>query len=192
MSALDGRAPFVLDVRELGRRAGAMLTLAITEPASDDLHNPVIGVPEGSDVVMNLMAESVIEGVLITGTVEVTIAGSCSRCLDPVTDSLEVDVQELFRYADLDDGNDEDDDELPTLDGDLIDIEPTLRDAVVLALPLAPVCSEECQGLCSNCGIRLADEPGHKHEDIDPRWAALTGLLTETNSGESRTEDVKD
>ena len=66
MSALDGRAPFVLDVRELGRRAGAMLTLAITQPAPADLHNPMIGVPEGSDVAMNLMAESVIEGVLIT------------------------------------------------------------------------------------------------------------------------------
>lgn len=192
MSALDGRAPFVLDVRELGRRAGAMLTLAITQPAPADLHNPMIGVPEGSDVAMNLMAESVIEGVLITGTVEVTIAGSCSRCLEPVTDSLEVDIEELFRYADLDDGNEDDDNELPTLDDDLINIEPTLRDAVVLALPLAPVCSEECQGLCPDCGIRLADEPGHQHEQLDPRWAALTGLLTETNSGESREEDVKD
>ena len=177
MSALDGRSPLVLEVRELGRRAGAMMTIRRSAPAPADLVNPMIGIPEGSDLAIDVMAESVIEGVLITGTVDAQLQGSCSRCLDPVTEPLTIDVQELFQYDDGDD--DEHDEELPTFDGDLIDLEPTIRDAVVLALPLAPVCDEDCQGLCSECGTRLADDPGHQHDQIDPRWAALGTLFTE-------------
>jgi uncharacterized protein len=64
------------------------------------------------------------------------------------------------------------------MEGDLIDLEPVLRDQVVLALPFQPLCTDDCPGLCPECGARLADEPGHKHEDrTDPRWAALGGLL---------------
>ncbi len=177
MSALDGRAPLVLDVRELGRRAGAMMTIRRTAPASAELVNPMIGIPEGSDLAVDVMAESVIEGVLITGTVVAQLQGSCSRCLEPVSAPLTIDVQELFQY---DDGDDEEQyEELPKFDGKLIDLEPTIRDAAVLALPLAPVCDEECQGLCSQCGDRLADDPGHKHDQTDPRWAALGTLFTD-------------
>ena len=47
-----------------------------------------------------------------------------------------------------------------------------------LALPFAPLCSEDCPGLCPDCGVALATaEPGHHHDKIDPRWAKLTGLL---------------
>jgi uncharacterized protein len=62
------------------------------------------------------------------------------------------------------------------IDDDL-DVEPVLRDAVVLALPLNPVCDPECPGLCPECGARLADDPDHTHEAaIDPRWSALKEL----------------
>ncbi|MFZ4485433.1 MAG: YceD family protein, partial [Candidatus Nanopelagicales bacterium] len=94
-----------------------------------------------------------------------------------------VDFSELFVYVDTDDragavaelGDDED--PLPGIRDDLIDLEPTLRDAVVLGLPLSPVCREECAGLCSECGVRLDSAPGHAHELTDPRWAALAGLV---------------
>jgi uncharacterized protein len=61
------------------------------------------------------------------------------------------------------------------LDGDLLDLEPALRDAVVLALPMSPLCREDCPGLCIECGVPLADAgPGHRHDEpADPRWAAL-------------------
>ena len=65
---------------------------------------------------------------------------------------------------------------LPQLNGDLLDLEPALRDAVVLALPLQPLCREDCAGLCSECGVRLDSDPGHGHEVDDPRWAALKAL----------------
>lgn len=185
MSALDGRAPLVLDVRELGRRAGAMMTIRRTAPAPTDLVNPMIGIPAGSDLGIDVMAESVIEGVLITGTVQGAAQGSCSRCLEPFTTPLTVEVQELFQYRDT--GSDDQDEELPTFDGELIDLEPTIRDAVVLALPIAPVCDEGCQGLCSECGVRMADNPGHHHDQTDPRWAVLGELFTE---GAVPTEDA--
>jgi uncharacterized protein len=69
----------------------------------------------------------------------------------------------------------DDEEELYHLDGDLLDLEPALRDAVVLALPMSPLCREDCPGLCVECGVRLADAgPGHGHDDApDPRWAGL-------------------
>ena len=95
-------------------------------------------------------------------------------------------LQELFSY----DAEDADEDAL-LMAGDLIDLEPVLRDAVVLALPASPLCSDDCAGLCSECGARLADaESGHNHETLDPRWAALAGL-TETNDPDSNTTSPK-
>ena len=73
------------------------------------------------------------------------------------------------------DASDKDlDDEVSRLEDDLLDLEPLLRDAVVLALPFQPLCEEDCPGLCVECGARLADDPDHAHEEpIDPRWAGL-------------------
>ena len=69
---------------------------------------------------------------------------------------------------------------------DWIDLEPLVRDALVLALPLVPLCSEDCRGLCSGCGMKWAElEPGHGHETIDPRWAALVQRLEETSGGDT-------
>jgi uncharacterized protein len=65
--------------------------------------------------------------------------------------------------------------------GDLVDLEGAVRDAVVLALPQAPLCRDDCPGLCPQCGAHLADDPGHVHETSDPRWSALAGLITEND-----------
>ncbi|MDQ3643558.1 MAG: DUF177 domain-containing protein, partial [Actinomycetota bacterium] len=95
--------------------------------------------------------------------------------LDPVEDELEVSIQELYVYA----GSDAEEDEASRLDGELLDLEPVVRDSVVLALPFRPVCAPDCQGLCLECGVRLADSPGHAHEEsIDPRWSSLSALKT--------------
>jgi uncharacterized protein len=98
------------------------------------------------------------------------------RCLEPITDELEVGFQELFVYDDQ--GVDPDEElEVSTLQDDLVDLEPLLRDAVVLALPFQPLCTEDCPGLCAECGARLADDPDHGHDaPVDPRWTALNAL----------------
>ena len=124
------------------------------------------------------------EGVLVTGTATVALVGECARCLEAIDDDVTVDLQELFVYddqraSDRDHGDDELEDETGRLEDDLLDLEPLLRDAVVLALPFQPLCEDDCPGLCTECGARLADDPDHAHEaPIDPRWAGL-GSLTQ-------------
>jgi len=149
-----------------------------TVPAPADLGIEVLSVPEGAPVELDLRLEAVMEGVLVTGTASAVLEGECARCLEPIRDELEVRFQELFVYDDIRDSAEaEEDDEVSMLQDDLVDLEPLLRDAVVLALPFQPLCQDDCPGLCPECGVRLADEPDHEHEaPIDPRWAALTKL----------------
>jgi uncharacterized protein len=173
MSSLDPRDPLVFDVRDLGRRAGSMMETGRTVPAPADLGGGVAVVQPGTDMVLELRFEAVVEGVLVSGTVSVTVTGECARCLEPVEWDQTVAITELFLHEP---GPEEE--ELPVLDGDFLDLEPVVRDAVVLALPLAPLCRADCPGLCVECGARLADDPTHGHDRIDPRWAGLAGLDT--------------
>jgi uncharacterized protein len=176
---LDPRAPLVLDTRELGRRAGSMRTVQRTVAAPAGWELDLVGVPVGSDVQLDLRLEAVMDGVLVSGTVVAAIKAECGRCLTPVEGQVEVEVQELFAYEPAPDG-----DEIALVDGDLINLEPLARDAVVLGLPFNPVCRDDCAGLCTGCGEPLADLPaGHRHDDIDPRWAALAAVDTEPEMG---------
>ena len=179
---LDPRQPLVIDTRELGRRPGSMRPLRRTVPAPEHLGIDLIGVPAGADLELDLRLEAVMEGVLVSGTATMPLSGECGRCLEPVSDELTVDLQELYSYdaerAPRGAPAAEDDDETARMEGDLLDLEPVLRDAVVLALPLAPLCREDCSGLCADCGGRLDDLPAdHGHEAPDPRWGGLAGLL---------------
>jgi uncharacterized protein len=151
-----------------------------TVPAPADLGIDVIRVPEGADLALDLRLEAVMEGVLVSGTARGLATGECVRCLEPIEQELEIDFQELYVYpeADTRDPANDDEDELHRLEGDFLDLEPVLRDAVVLALPLQPLCEEDCPGLCPQCGERLTD-PEHTHESADPRWAALQSLFDE-------------
>ncbi|MFD0317497.1 YceD family protein [Streptomyces flavalbus] len=191
---LDHRNPLVFDTHELGRRPGALQRLSRTVDAPKDLGlKDVIGVPEGAPVELDLRLESVMEGVLVTGTARARAEGECVRCLEPLQQELEADFQEMFSYPDADDRGrvkaepaddaEEDEDRLFIEDG-LFDLEPVLRDAVVLALPMQPVCREDCPGLCAECGARLLDDPDHHHDAVDIRWAALQGLAGSLEPGD--------
>ena len=174
--------PMRIDLRELGRRAGAMLELDRTVPAPPDWRVELIGVPAGAEAHLKLRLESVMEGVLVSGEAEVPVAGSCARCLEPFEDILELDVQELYAYAGSTTEATSEEDEVRRIEGDYLDLEPLARDTVVLALPLAPVCTEDCAGLCVDCGQRLDDLPAdHAHEVVDPRWAGLAGKFTSSS-----------
>jgi uncharacterized protein len=190
-SRLDPRKPLVVDTRELGRRPGSMRTLQRTVPAPGDLGIDLVGVPAGADLELDLRLEAVMEGVLVSGTATAPLAGECGRCLEAVSDELTVDLQELYSY-DAEAGRaprgggpagaPEEDEETARMEGDLLDLEPVLRDAVVLALPLTPLCREDCSGLCADCGTRLDDLPDderdqHRHDAPDPRWGGLASLL---------------
>ncbi|WP_066362900.1 YceD family protein [Herbidospora mongoliensis] len=171
---LNPRAPWVIATHELGRRPGLMRTMKPVLPAPADVAVGLIGVPKDADVELDLRLEAVMEGVLVTGTARAPLTGECSRCLEPLSSNIEVEFQELFFYTAEDAAEDD-----QILDGDLLDLEPTFRDAAVLALPLSPVCSDDCAGLCTECGVRLADAgPDHRHETLDPRWSSLRGLVS--------------
>lgn len=176
---LDPRNPLVLDTRELGRRPGSMRPARFPAPAPGGLGVDLIGVSAGAEIDLDLRLESVMEGVLVSGTATVPLTGECGRCLEPVEDDVTVDLQELFAYA----GSAADQDDTARMEGDLLDLEPVLRDAVVLALPLTPLCRQDCAGLCARCGERLDDLPtGHAHGAPDPRWAALQDMLDSTTA----------
>jgi uncharacterized protein len=179
--AVDLASPWVFSVRELGRRAGAMRAFHRDVPAppgDERVGLDVIAVPAGATISLDVRLESVSEGVYVSGSVSAPLAGECARCLDELTDELTVEIAELFAYPDSVTDETTDDDELPRVVGEHVDLEQTVRDAVVLALPLAPLCADDCAGLCPECGGRRADlGPDHTHETLDPRWAALRERL---------------
>ncbi|GHG50303.1 hypothetical protein GCM10011331_12860 [Flavimobilis marinus] len=183
---LDPREPLVVDVHDLSRRPGSMRELDLDVAAPADLGTVVIGVPQGSPLELDLRLESVMEGVLVSGNVHAELVGECARCLEPVTDELDVTLTELYVYPERaksaqEVGDDEEAEEVHELVGELLDLEPALRDTIVMALPFRPLCTPDCQGLCSECGVRLSD-PGnedHHHEILDPRWNALKALTGE-------------
>jgi uncharacterized protein len=168
---------FVFDMRKLGRQPGSMLEQAATVHAPSGLGSGLVSVPEGADIALDVRFEAVSEGVLVTGSAIAPLGGECARCLDPLASSVEVSFTELYRYE-----PDPDDDDSLVLDGDKLDLEQVFRDAVVLALPLSPLCREDCPGLCAECGVRLADAgESHVHEVVDPRWDVLRGLTTDND-----------
>jgi uncharacterized protein len=171
---LDPRKPFVLDVRELGRRPGSMRPVRAEVPAPPELSVGLAAIPPGVPLTLDLRLESVVEGVLVSGTVSAAVTGECARCLTPVEDTVTVPLTELFAYPDSATEQTSDEDEVSHLVGDMLDLEPVVRDALVLDLPLSPLCREDCRGLCAGCGERLDDLPAdHTHTTTDPRWAAL-------------------
>ena len=173
-------SPFVFDVRALQRHPGELIEFRRSVLAPAALGSELIAVPEGAPLELEARLESVSEGVLVTGTVIAPVQGECGRCLDPITDQVEASIVELFAFAESDTAESTSEDEIYRVDGDFIDIEAVVRDAVVLGLPFTPLCQPDCGGLCSECGQRLDDLPaGHTHETLDPRWAALNKFKAE-------------
>jgi uncharacterized protein len=194
----------VLDIRDLGRQAGSLRHVVRQAPAPAGIGTELLGVPAGELVELDLRLEAVVEGVLVSGTVTAPLAGECARCLEPVSDRAAVEIRELFYYparaaqpgvgharttlgvalgrrqpsGGSGDGGDDGDDDAGVVIDDHVDIEPPVRDALVLSLPLSPLCRPDCAGLCVGCGARLDDvDPDHAHSRTDPRWAALAPLI---------------
>ncbi|WP_028709419.1 YceD family protein [Propionicicella superfundia] len=171
---LHARSDLVFEVHDLGRRVAGLSTVRRTAIAGEGIGNEMIGVPVGSPIDLDLRFESVVEGVLVTGAADVSLHGVCARCLKEIELVEQIDLMELFLYPD----KELDDEEASRIEDETVDLEPVLRDAVVLDLPFTPLCREDCAGLCPTCGTDLNDDPDHGHGDaVDPRWAGLSGLM---------------
>jgi uncharacterized protein len=178
---------FQLNTFELPRRAGEMKEYQLDIPVKENFGVPLISVPAGEFIEVDVRLESVTEGVLLSADVYAVAKGECIRCLDPVEIVIERKIQELYNYEPTNERGkkkkrDEDEIDLDLedelmMDGNIMDLETPIRDAVVLSLPINPLCDEECLGLCPECGGKWADLPeDHAHEVIDARWASLGSL----------------
>jgi len=177
-------SPLSVDVIKLGRRPGAMFALNSTMASPAHIGLDLIGIEAGAPLDLDLRVESVSEGVLVSGTLSAPITGECSRCLTPFGEHIEVNLTELFAYPDTITEATTDEDEVGRVVDDMVDLEQPIIDAVGLALPFVPVCRADCPGLCPECGVALASaEPGHHHDEVDPRWAKLATMLPPDGDG---------
>jgi uncharacterized protein len=185
---------FKLNTYELPRRAGEMREYELDIVVKEKFGVDLISVPAGEVIEIDARLESVTEGVLLSADVYAVAQGECIRCLDPVEIVIERKIQELYSYeptnergkkkrkSSTEDLTSEDLDVADEfmMDGDILDLETPVRDAIVLSLPSNPVCNQDCLGLCPECGGKWADLPeDHAHEVIDARWASLGGLTLE-------------
>lgn len=160
----------VVQLKELIRKPGTMKEVVLEHTPSEAIGTEVMAIPTGTTLEIPARFESVHEGILATATFTSEIKGVCSRCLDEVSSELDIEIQELFLYS-----PEEEDDFV--VEQDRVDLEQALIDSVVPALPIKPLCKEDCLGLCSRCGFRMEEDPEHSHEDpIDPRFSALEGF----------------
>jgi uncharacterized protein len=177
------KGAFVFDARDPGRRVGYMKSVAADVVTPSDMGTAVIGIVAGSTVHLDFTMQAVGEGILVTGSATAPIVGECSRCLAEIRYDEPIDLMALFTYPPTDSRgraiapqeSEDGDDELWVTE-DHIDLESTLTDAIVLDLPLAPLCQPDCPGLCPTCGLPLVDQPDHSHPQHDPRWEALATL----------------
>jgi uncharacterized protein len=161
-----------VDVRDLVDHPGASRTVHVDE-AVDGLRLELAAVPDDAPIHADLLLESVVEGILVSGPVSGRVSLSCARCLRTFDDGFGVRVRELFAR-----GARPGDDEYPLSPSGEIDLEPMVRDAVLLSMPFSPLCRPDCQGLCERCGgDRNLGECTCGPEPADPRWAALDGLF---------------
>ena len=171
------RKAFRFNTHELPRRAGEMKQYHITIELDEPIGIDVIKVPKGP-LQLDLKLEAVAEGILVSGDFQVIAKGEWIRCLDPIELEIDKSFQELYSYKANPDLDEEEASDQLLMDGDYIDLEAPIRDGIVLSMPINPVCDEECEGLCPECGLKWRELPAsHAHEQIDARWSGLQGLF---------------
>jgi uncharacterized protein len=156
----------VIQVKDLMLRPGTMKELTLEHSLTEDLGTEVIAVKSGTTIELAVRLESVHEGILLSVEGETIAKSECSRCLESMEVEVPIEIQELFHYQP------ENEDDF-FIEQDRVDLEQPLIDSVVPNLPIQPLCSEDCPGLCVDCGEKL-DAGNHNHEKpIDPRFDAL-------------------
>jgi uncharacterized protein len=162
-------SPFRIPVADLLRRSGSSRALQLEAPIAG-LAGPGAEISAEVPVALDLTLEQVSEGIVVRGMVRAHWDAACSRCLAPVGGEIAVHVDELFELHPLAG-------ETYALEIDIVDLEPMIRDALLLELPAKPLCRDDCAGLCPSCGIdRNAAVCECGTTELDPRWAALRSL----------------
>lgn len=177
-------AEFLVAIAQLTKAPGSRRVVQFVGEC-DDLEVSGSSVPVGEPVVVDVVLESVSEGILVTGTVKTRYEGACRRCLATANGELVVQIRELCT-------EDPTDEETYPLRPDVLDLAPIVHDACILALPLAPLCSEECRGICSECGANRNLEQCSCEPQRDPRWGALDLLRGSDTTGHDDDAPARD
>src|SRR5699024_8168737 len=179
------------DAVDLAGRIGSHRTVqhTITAPARGAGGQARQG-PEGETIDVEAELESVVEGIYVHGTVTTHLEGECSRCLDPVEQDIGVRIDELFMYPEKLTAEAKEDAVL--FEDDQVELGPLVRGPIRVEAAARPRCRPDCSGLCSQCGLRVEDDPEHSQDVIGPRFAALQGLREEDSGDVEQAEDSSD
>ena len=176
--------PFTVPAHGVIHRPGDQLERTLDFPAPEQLGDGIAVVREGTPIHIDVRLEGLHDGVLVSAEIDTEAHAECVRCLDPLTLPVQVEFQELFAYS-VDEAFDF------VVQDDHVNLEPVVRDAVVLSLPFQPVCRPDCPGLDPLTGEKLADDPDRKPVEVsDPRWAALESWTDTTTPDASGAERV--
>lgn len=209
--AREHETPWSIPISQLSLKPGNTQDIDhVIMPAPSGIGDNLVGIPEGTDVTVNGMLESLADGILFTGTISAPFDAECARCLDPIHDTITVAPVVFYTYeedmpasfssdeeeVDIIASQDETDDTYPLSPQSIyLNMEALVRDSLAQTLPLQPLDREDCRGLCPQCGINLNDHPDHHHDVVNIQWAALEGLKAqleaEENDAENTTDDDK-
>jgi uncharacterized protein len=157
--------PLVVGVTELLRRPGVQRRIAVSSELTEVAISSAL-VPDDVEVEAQLTLEAMSDhAITVKGTITAPWRGECRRCLRSIAGTVSVDVEEVFEARPVEG-------ETYQLDGDRLNLEPLVRDAALLSLPLAPLCEAACRG---------PEPEGHPigtdaAASIDPRWSGLGEL----------------
>lgn len=191
---------WAVSVAQVASRPGQSKPIDTVFPAPSGIGDDIVGVREGADVRVVGSFDSIVDGLVFTGRIEAPLTAECTRCLKPIDPDWTVNATLFFPYdapgaddgrgngeVEIIAGEDEAEDVYPlSSDGAFADMESPLRDTLVEALPLQPLCKEDCLGLCPQCGVDLNEDPDHHHDVTDIRFAALEQFKARLESEEHR------
>lgn len=180
---------WTIPVAQVGSRAGQTSRIERDFPAPSGIGDTIVGVKEGAPIHVDGQFDSIVDGLIFTGTLTAPVHAVCARCDKNLDGDWSEQVTAFFPYEEEDSkknenedvdiiaGEEESSDVYPLIDnGAFADIEPLLRDTFADALPLKPLCKPDCKGLCPQCGVDLNEHPEHKHDVVDNRFAGLEAL----------------
>ncbi|WP_289067837.1 DUF177 domain-containing protein [uncultured Bifidobacterium sp.] len=191
---------WAVSVAQVASRPGQSKPIDTVFPAPSGIGDDIVGVREGADVRVVGSFDSIVDGLVFTGRIEAPLTAECTRCLKPIDPDWTVNATLFFPYdapgaddgrgngeVEIIAGEDEAEDVYPlSSDGAFADMESPLRDTLVEALPLQPLCREDCLGLCPQCGVDLNEDPDHHHDVTDIRFAALEQFKARLEAEERR------
>lgn len=191
---------WAVSVAQVASRPGQSKPIDTVFPAPSGIGDDIVGVREGADVRVVGSFDSIVDGLVFTGRIEAPLTAECTRCLKPIDPDWTVNATLFFPYdapgaddgrgtgeVEIIAGEDEAEDVYPlSSDGAFADMESPLRDTLVEALPLQPLCREDCLGLCPQCGVDLNENPDHHHDVTDIRFAALEQFKARLEAEEHR------